>query len=313
MLHLLQISFAYSRFQFIPVDKQSATWHTMLTGSFKLIFSAYTIYIRFGLMTSQCLIAAGVTLVFGPVFAPVVFTLAPGKRSWPFPLVETRRPLSNEDMICSKDVSLLGLNLWKHLSFGYNKELPSSVEASASSQAILRNVMSSWTSSHVSNVQHNFTTANSLHSICLLSQTGVAHVERTQASPSLWDGRCYGSSCNPSSQLLHILQCFFLALSCTLTKSLWFYTLKWDAASYSNNLRDQDPDNNGNISSDDDDGDAIMSYNGSAPSSPIQSFGNPLPTPAATHLDNSQFSMVVQVGTPNIIHTAQSLVTAALP
>ena len=86
---------------------------------------------------------------------------------------------------------------------------------------------------------------------------------------------------------------------------------KWDAASYLDDLRLQDPHNDGNISSDDEDEDAITSYDRLAPSSPIKSFGNPSLSPAVMHPDQSQFSTVVTVGTPTIIQAAQSLVTTA--
>ena len=89
---------------------------------------------------------------------------------------------------------------------------------------------------------------------------------------------------------------------------------KFSASSHTDNLMDRDPENDRDISSEDDEDDsddAITSYARSALSSPIQSFGNPTLTPAGTHPDNSQFSSIAQVGTPNIIRQAQSLVTSA--
>ena len=87
---------------------------------------------------------------------------------------------------------------------------------------------------------------------------------------------------------------------------------KWDAVSRSEDLHAQDTENDGALSSDDEDADdAITLYDGSAPSSPIESFGNPSPSLAATHPNKSQFSMVVLVGTPNIIQVVQSKVTAS--
>ena len=111
-----------------------------------------------------------------------------------------------------------------------------------------------------------------------------------------------------------MLHSFFPALSRVLTESPWDFTSnspKWDASLHADNLLDRDPINDGEILSDNDSNDAITSYTGSTPSSPIQSFGNPSPTPAGTHPDNSQFSMLAQVGTPNIIRLAQSSVTNA--
>ena len=77
-----------------------------------------------------------------------------------------------------------------------------------------------------------------------------------------------------------------------------------DFASHVDDLQAKDPENDGDISSDDDSDesdDAITSYAGSTPSSPIQSFGTTSEAPAGTHLDNSQFSTIAQVGTPTII------------
>ena len=58
------------------------------------------------------------------------------------------------------------------------------------------------------------------------------------------------------------------------------------------------------------DDDVVTSYNGSGPSSPIQSFSQPSQFSNPVHPDNSQFSMVATVGTPNILHAAHSNVTA---
>ena len=116
-----------------------------------------------------------------------------------------------------------------------------------------------------------------------------------------------------ASLLLDILQLFFPALSRALIKHPWTYmsaTDNLESISCANDLQVPHPDDNMSDSSDEED-DVITSYDGSAPASPIQSFGDPTPTPAPTHPDNSQFSTVVSVGTPYILHAAHSNVTAS--
>ena len=180
-------SHAYSRFQFITNSTRLVTLSASLKGIFCLTCPAHTVYTRFGFMASQWLFSVGVMLVFGLVFAVVDFALVPGKESWLFLLAETRWPLSPEDLICSKDVSLMSLNHWK-CSSPYDRYLPFSVEASASPQADFGQNLSSWTSGHVSTAPADFATANCCQSVCLPCQQGVAQVGQTQVSLSLWTG-----------------------------------------------------------------------------------------------------------------------------
>ena len=136
-----------------------------------------------------------------------------------------------------------------------------------------------------------------------------------QASPSPQFCQCYGFNAAVAVPLLHVLHLIFPVLSRALTKSPWAAMAdpdKFDALSHTEDLQVCDADNDDSLSSDEEDSDnAITSYDGSPPASPIESFGNPLPSPAVTHPDHSQFSTVVSVGTPNIIHTVQSRVTAS--
>ena len=301
---LLQISSAYSRHQHVSSDRPSNRWTDAFSGIFGLMFATDMQYIRPGFMVIWCACAVGVMLALGPVFTPVVTTMIPGKKGLPFPPVETRRPLSLEDTISSADVSLRGLNLWKCSLFECNG-LPSSAEAVVSPQADVVKIKSSWTSGRMSSSHFNLAMANSQLSVRLPLIYGVAQAELMQVSPSLWSARCYGFNGVVAMPLLHILQQIFPALAHALTKSPWLFmgdSDKWEAASYSNDLQSQDPCNDGSLSSDNkDNDDAITLYDSSAPASHIQSFGNPSLTPAATHPDNSQFSTVISVGTPNII------------
>ena len=278
--------------------------------------------VRLVYMFSQWVVIAGVMLVFGPAFAAVATTLIPGKENWPCSLVKTRWPLSQVGKTSSKDVSSRSLNLWESM-LHYMHDSASSVEATASPLAIKEVKEPSWTSGHLSYNLVTHVTANFRCPAHPASSERVAQIVPTKVSPSLWDGGRYGNILCSHVQLLFMLRTFFPAFARALTELLWSpmanlsNSPKFGAASHVDNLMEEDPNNDGEISSDDDDDhsdesdDAITSYAGSAPSSPIQSFGTSTPALAPTHLDNSQFSTIAQVGTPNIIRQAQSVVTSA--
>ena len=86
---------------------------------------------------------------------------------------------------------------------------------------------------------------------------------------------------------------------------------KLENAARTDNLEDRHPENDSSSSDEEDSDDAMTSYDGSSPSSPIESFGNPSQASMIPHPDNSQFSMVATVGTPTILCTAQSSVLSA--
>ena len=115
MLELFQISSALPRSLFIADNHVQDSRCLCLTGVpyFEIITNACSV--RYGLMFSRWLAAAGVTLVLRPMFAPVAATLIPGKERWPFSRVETRRPLSSVGTTSSKDISSRSLNLWESL------------------------------------------------------------------------------------------------------------------------------------------------------------------------------------------------------
>ena len=114
-------------------------------------------------MFSRLFVAAGVMLVFGPTFAMVALTLIPGKENWPFSPVETRWPLSSEGTTSSKDVSSWSLNLWGLLARS-TPNCTSSVEAYASPQAEMEEILPSWTSGHMSAPLASQATTNSRQS-----------------------------------------------------------------------------------------------------------------------------------------------------
>ena len=268
-------------------------------------------------MFSWWIAAVGVTVVFVPLFTPVAATLFPGKENRPFLFYKPRRPLAIEDKLSSEDSFETSLVHRVSADRVYYKTPLLCVEASISPQAFIGPKASLWTSGHMSH-SHTFHVTTNFHpSAHLLQHSRVVHIKQTQASPSLWKARRYGFVLSAPLPLLHILNKLFPALAHALTIAPWASLSssdRIDGTLFAANLTYQDPDHDGGMSSDKDDDesdDAITSYDGSAPSSPIQSFGNPLPSPAATHLDNSQFSTLAQVSTPNIIRQAQSAVFAA--
>ena len=228
-------------------------------------------------MFSRLVVATGVMLVFGPMFAVVALTLIPGKENWPFSIVETRQPLSTVGATCSKDVSSQSLNLWETIKRSFLC-LSLSVEATVSPQANKEEILPSWTSSHMSKLCCTTVTTNSHHLMHPVSLQRVAHAASTKVSLSLWDSRSYGILFRSNAQLLWILHSLFPALSRALTQALWSHMAnlsnnpKFGASSHADNLMDNDPANDGEISSEDEcdeSDDAITSYAGSAPSSPI--------------------------------------------
>ena len=235
------------------------------------ILFADTHLVRYSYMFSQWWVAAGVMLVFGLVFAPAATTLIPGKEGWPCSSVETRRPLSYEGLTCSDDVSPWSLNLWGLLCH-FTCLTTLSAEASVPPQAFLEDNTPSWTSGLMSTVLFPLVMANSRCPACPSHTWRVAHDGPTGVSTSLWDVRSYGLILRSNTQLLFVLRSLFPALYRVLTQLPWAFTSnspKFDASSHADNLLDRDPNNDGYISSDDDSDDAITSYAGSAPSSPI--------------------------------------------
>ena len=269
-------------------------------------------------MISRIGLVAGVIVVFGPQFTPTNLSLIPGKECTLFLSYKPRRPLALEETLCSEDGSNSGLNYRVVASLEVLKTLTLCTEAPCSPRALLGLKDSSWTSGHMSSHQQPHATANS--QLSSPPSIWVAHVEKSQAFPSLWKARRYGSLTRAQLPLLLILHNLFPALARALLSAPWSSLSSYErieVAANAHNLTHADPNVDGNMSSDDDgdesdngneSDDAITSYDGSAPSSPIQ---NPSPSPADTHPDNSQFSTLAQVSTPNIIRQAQSAVFSA--
>ena len=159
LMLLSQISLALPRSYFLMDMHVAALWRANWKGVLSILNIANFPLYRFVIMCSQLLASGGVMLAFGPVFAPFVGALFPGKEGWPFPLVETRRPLSLEGTTCSKDISSWGLNLWESVRFLHQVTL--SVEASAPPQADWIGNVPSWASGHLSSIPPSFAMTNS--------------------------------------------------------------------------------------------------------------------------------------------------------
>ena len=318
-VELLQISSGMPRFLFISAKHVVASRHYNLTGLLTFFDITDTSSFRYCLMFSRLVVSVGVILAFGPVFAAFALALIPGKENRPFPPVETRRPLSSVGQTSFKDISRQGLNLWAIITCHCRCRFPSA-EASVSPQACKDGKPPSWTSGHLS-IRHTLNvTTNSLCLVLPESRHRVAHYAPTRVLPSPWGGRCYGSWNCSFEPLLLLLQFSFPALSRVLLQSPWSYAApvskspKFQAVSRNDNLMDEDPENDSEISSgeeSDESDDAITSYAGSAPNSPICSFSRPSSIPTVVHPDNSQFSTLAHVGTPTIIRQAQSMVTSS--
>ena len=303
MLMLFQVNLAYSRHQ----ASHDQSWSFMFSGIFRSIVSAHKNYIRFVIMTSQWALAGGVMLVFGPVFAPVVAALAPGKGVLPSAPIETRRPLSPEENSSFYDVSWNRFPCYRQF-LPCNREAPTSILALDLPQANMDNKASSWTSSHMSTINNLFATDNFLCSGRLHTIYGVAQ-DRTHVLPSMWGARHYVSHFDPFAQFVDLIHMLFPALLRSY-KVLWSHmsvSEQLGCAANLDNLHDVDPGNNGYMSSDDEDDSNIV--HGTAPSSPIQSIHQITPTPSIVHPDNSQFSTIAQIGTLTILRNAQSMVT----
>ena len=311
VLRLFQISSALPRSCLLYDKHVTAMRRLHWKGVLSTLNPSDIFLFRFIFMCSRCLVAGGVMLAFRPVFAPVAGALYPGKEDWPFPLVETRQPLSLEGLTHSKDISSWGLNLWE--SVRLQNPVTLSVEATAPPQADWIGNLPSWASSHLSLPTQTLVTTNYQRHVCPLHVHGVAHDEQMQALPSPQDNRRYGLWAHTFALLLVLLAWLFPALFRAIVRSPWMYMSPSESIEHtasSDDLTAPYPDDQLDDSSDEDN-DAVTSYNGSGPSSPIQSFGQSLQLSEQVHPDNSQFSTMVSIGTPNILRTAHSNVTAS--
>ena len=179
VLMLLQTSLAYSWHYELTCGNTSPLWIFAFKGIFTLLKLADTRFYSMGFMMIQCVFAGCVMLVFGPVFAPAVAAIIPGKEVLPYSPVETRWPLSPEATTCSEDVSLWSLNLWK-CPFGFYYRSPSSVEAFGSPQATGKQSSASCTSGSLSTSFPQLARTNFQLSVHLPSHIGVAHATQTQ-------------------------------------------------------------------------------------------------------------------------------------
>ena len=310
-LQILQTHDAYTRFGNINDEYRTDYITSSIKGMIDSCSLTNAFILGIGFMTSRLWELVCIILVFGLGFTSCKHTLAPGKGIRTSARLQTRRPLAMADRPCSKDVSLSAENLWTVRTWTQFMTLRSLVAlsclmATAESlnlpQADLVNILSAWTSGLLSGFVTLYVTVNFLGSPEFNTFLAAKGKKRAYTSPLTlrsYDhtnvgGYIFTLSPTMMEQLDNLCRSIFPALHHAITSAPFSYATTQEVA----DLAETDEEDPFEHNSDSDNDDAVTSFDGSRPASPI-----------TTHPDNSQFSTIALQGTPNIIRTADSRVT----